>query len=117
MALGELRPHQRPPDLHRRHGDGAWRVHALPLVREGARYPWDILEEETGARLTHSFGRVGGMAKPPSPDFKGMAGAALPRILALKEEGEKMLLKNRIFIDRLQNKVPISGREVGRSAF
>ena len=33
---------------------------------------WDIFEEETGARLTHSFGRVGGMAKPPTPDFKDM---------------------------------------------
>ena len=33
---------------------------------------WDILEEETGARLTHSFGRIGGMAKPPTADFKAM---------------------------------------------
>ncbi len=81
-----------------------WFVKAREMV-------WDILEEETGARLTHSFGRVGGMAKPPSPDFKGMCGAALPRILELVEEGEKMLLKNRIFIDRLQNVGPISGPE------
>ncbi len=42
-----------------------WFVKAREMV-------WDILEEETGARLTHSFGRIGGMAKPPSPDFKGM---------------------------------------------
>jgi NADH-quinone oxidoreductase subunit D len=81
-----------------------WFVKAREMV-------WDILEEETGARLTHSFGRVGGMAKPPSPDFKAMCGAALPRILELVEEGEKMLLKNRIFIDRLQNVGPISGAE------
>ncbi len=25
---------------------------------------WEIFEEETGARLTHSFGRVGGVASP-----------------------------------------------------
>jgi NADH-quinone oxidoreductase subunit D len=81
-----------------------WFIKAREMV-------WDILEEETGARLTHSFGRVGGMAKPPSPDFKGMCRAALPRILELVEEGEKMLLKNRIFIDRLQNVGPISGAE------
>jgi NADH-quinone oxidoreductase subunit D len=81
-----------------------WFVKAREMV-------WDILEEETGARLTHSFGRIGGMAKPPSPDFKGMCRAALPRILELVEEGEKMLLKNRIFIDRLQNVGPISGAE------
>jgi NADH-quinone oxidoreductase subunit D len=81
-----------------------WFVKAREMV-------WDILEEETGARLTHSFGRVGGMAKPPSPDFKGMCRAAMPKILELVEEGEKMLLKNRIFIDRLQNVGPISGAE------
>jgi NADH-quinone oxidoreductase subunit D len=81
-----------------------WFVKAREMV-------WDILEEETGARLTHSFGRIGGMAKPPSPDFKGLCRAALPRILELVEEGEKMLLKNRIFIDRLQGVGPISGAE------
>src|SRR4051794_20628460 len=63
---------------------------------------YDILEEETGARVTHSFGRVGGMAKPPTDDFKGMVKAILPRILAIVAEGESLLLKNRIFIDRLQ---------------
>jgi NADH-quinone oxidoreductase subunit D len=81
-----------------------WFVKAREMV-------WDILEEETGARLTHSFGRIGGMAKPPTPDFKGLCRAALPKILSLVTEGEKMLLKNRIFIDRLQNVAPISGAE------
>jgi NADH-quinone oxidoreductase subunit D len=73
-----------------------WFVKAREMV-------WDILEEETGARLTHSFGRIGGMAKPPTADFKGQCTAALTEIVRLVEEGEKMLLKNRIFIDRLQN--------------
>ena len=64
---------------------------------------WDIMEEETGARLTHSFGRIGGMAKPPTPDFKDLVRTTIPRILGLVEEGEAMLLKNRIFLDRLEN--------------
>ena len=81
-----------------------WFVKAREMI-------WDILEEETGARLTHSFGRIGGMAKPPTPDFKGLCNAALPKILDLVGEGEKMLLKNRIFIDRLQNVGPISGAD------
>jgi NADH-quinone oxidoreductase subunit D len=79
-----------------------WFVKAREMV-------WDILEEETGARLTHSFGRIGGMAKPPSPDFKAQCAAALPRILDLVVEGERMLLKNRIFIDRLENVGAIDG--------
>jgi NADH-quinone oxidoreductase subunit D len=79
-----------------------WFVKAREMV-------WDILEEETGARLTHSFGRIGGMAFPPTADFKGLCRAALPKILYLVEEGEKMLLKNRIFLDRLQSVGAISG--------
>lgn len=64
---------------------------------------WDILEEETGARLTHSFGRIGGMAAPPTPKFKEMIRVTMVKVLGILEEGEKMLLKNRIFIDRLEN--------------
>jgi NADH-quinone oxidoreductase subunit D len=62
---------------------------------------WDIFEEETGARVTHSFGRVGGMAAPPTPDFKAMVRAGVPRVLAIVDECETLLLKNRIFLDRL----------------
>src|SRR5277367_3553964 len=72
---------------------------------------WDVLEEETGARMTHSFGRIGGMAEPPTADFKAQCRAALPKIVGLVEEGEKMLLKNRIFLDRLENVAPISGAD------
>jgi NADH-quinone oxidoreductase subunit D len=81
-----------------------WYIKAREMV-------WDILEEETGARLTHSFGRIGGMANPPTPALKAMCREALPAILKLVEEGEGMLLKNRIFIDRLENIGKISGPE------
>jgi NADH-quinone oxidoreductase subunit D len=63
---------------------------------------WDIFEEETGARVTHSFGRVGGMAKPPTRYFKDMVRAGLPRVIAMVTESEKLLLKNRIFLDRVE---------------
>jgi NADH-quinone oxidoreductase subunit D len=65
---------------------------------------WDILEEETGARLTHSFGRIGGMAFPPTPAFKDLC-------LATVEQGERMLVNNRIFLDRLENVGPIRGED------
>jgi NADH-quinone oxidoreductase subunit D len=81
-----------------------WFVKAREMV-------WDILEEETGARLTHSFGRVGGMANSPTQDFKAMCRAALPKIVGLVEEGEKMLLKNRIFLDRLENVGTMKGAD------
>ena len=62
---------------------------------------FDILEEETGARVTHSFGRVGGMANVPTPDFKVALRATMPRVLAAVDECGKLLIKNRIFIDRV----------------
>jgi NADH-quinone oxidoreductase subunit D len=64
---------------------------------------WDIFEEETGARVTHSFGRVGGMADEPTADFKDMVRSGLPAVMALVEDGEKLLLENRIFLDRIEN--------------
>jgi NADH-quinone oxidoreductase subunit D len=64
---------------------------------------WDIFEEETGARVTHSFGRVGGMAKPPSEAFEEMVRNALPAVQALIDDSMKLLLENRIFLDRLEN--------------
>src|SRR5260370_8145997 len=69
---------------------------------KGREMIYDIMEEETGARLTHSFGRVGGMAEPPSSNFKAMTGAVLPRIMSILGEAEALLLQNRIFLDRLQ---------------
>jgi NADH-quinone oxidoreductase subunit D len=63
---------------------------------------FDIFEEETGARLTHSFGRVGGMAAPPTPGFKETVRATLEQVLSIVDESERLLLGNRIFLDRLQ---------------
>jgi NADH-quinone oxidoreductase subunit D len=72
---------------------------------------YDIMEEETGARLTHSFGRVGGMAQPPTANFKAMVKAVMPRILSIIGEAEVLLLQNRIFIDRLQGIGKISSAD------
>jgi NADH-quinone oxidoreductase subunit D len=63
---------------------------------------WDVFEEETGARLTHSFGRVGGMASPPTAHFKAMVRDALPAVVQLVADGEILLLRNRIFLDRVE---------------
>jgi NADH-quinone oxidoreductase subunit D len=63
---------------------------------------WDLMEEETGARMTHSFGRVGGMAAPPTDGFKENARAVVRQILSILDEVEKLLLGNRFFLDRLE---------------
>ena len=72
---------------------------------------WDLLEEETGARLTHSFFRIGGVAKPPRAEFKQRTGDVVAAVLPIVHEAEKLLLKNRIFIDRLQGIGKITAAE------
>jgi NADH-quinone oxidoreductase subunit D len=72
---------------------------------------WDVLEEETGARLTHSFGRIGGMANDPTPALKELCRNTCKGVMQLVEEGEGMLLKNRIFLDRLEGVGNISGAD------
>jgi NADH-quinone oxidoreductase subunit D len=69
---------------------------------------FDILEEETGARITHSFARVGGMAAPPTPHFHEAVLASLPKVLAASDEGLSLLEKNRIFMDRTMDVGAIS---------
>jgi NADH-quinone oxidoreductase subunit D len=63
---------------------------------------YDLLEEETGARVTHSFTRVGGSAAPPTVGFRDNAHAAVARIRKSTDEVRRLLEKNRIFLDRLE---------------
>ena len=63
---------------------------------------WEACEEQTGARLTHSFFRIGGAAFPPTERFEAQCRAILPRIQEVVDEGASLLLKNRIFLDRTQ---------------
>ena len=72
---------------------------------------YDILEEETGARVTHSFGRIGGMAHPPTARFKEHVLAVLPKAVASSDEGISLLETNRIFMDRTMGVSCISGED------
>ncbi|MEM7138873.1 MAG: NADH-quinone oxidoreductase subunit D [Myxococcota bacterium] len=63
---------------------------------------WDLLEKETGARMTHSFGRIGGMAAPPTDTLEDDLKALLPEVHRVVKEAEIMLIRNRIFLDRMQ---------------
>jgi NADH-quinone oxidoreductase subunit D len=78
---------------------------------KGREMIWEIMEEETGARLTHSFGRVGGMAAPPTDGFKEHTRAVVKHILGIVDEVERLLLGNRIFLDRLENVGVISAED------
>ena len=77
-------------------------------MMKGRDIIYDVLEEETGARITHSFGRVGGMARPPSRGFKEHARAAVRHNVKIIEEVKRLLYGNRIFLDRLEGVGQIS---------
>ncbi len=62
---------------------------------------WGVLERESGARMTHSFGRIGGMAHPPTAGFKDWVMALIPEIERVLIETEALLARNRIFLDRM----------------
>jgi NADH-quinone oxidoreductase subunit D len=111
MALGEL---ARMSDHLTCDGAMAMELGAFTpflWMIKGREMIWDLMEEETGARLTHSFGRVGGMANPPTEGFKAHATAVTTHILEIIEEVERLLLGNRIFLDRLEGVGVISAAE------
>jgi NADH-quinone oxidoreductase subunit D len=72
-----------------------WMMRAREMI-------YDILEEETGARVTHSFARIGGVVLPPTPSFGDAVRASLGKISSAVTEVERLLLDNRIFLDRLE---------------
>ncbi len=72
---------------------------------------YDLFEEETGARVTHSFGRIGGMAHPPTDQFKEHVLAILPKVVASSDEGISLLETNRIFMDRTMGVSVISAED------
>lgn len=63
---------------------------------------YDIFEHVTGARLTTSFTRIGGLAKDAPDNFDNMVQEIIKGVPAVLDETELMISKNRIFIDRCQ---------------
>lgn len=72
---------------------------------------WDLLEQVTGARLTVSYGRVGGMAADLTPDFADSWRAARPGITKVVADVDRLLTKNRIFLDRMEGTGTISPKD------
>ena len=71
---------------------------------------WEVIEAVTGARLTISHGRVGGLKADLPPDFEAQVRRAFAETRTVLEESHKLLTSNRIFVDRMQG-VGILSRE------
>ncbi len=67
---------------------------------EGREFLYDLIEELTGARVTVNYARIGGVAYDLPRDFEAKTQSALTKVFALVADCDKLLTKNRIFIDR-----------------
>ncbi len=62
-----------------------------------------LLEELSGARLTYSYVRIGGVVKDLTDDFSDKLTALLDKLDGVTAEVEGLLNNNRIFRDRMEN--------------
>lgn len=72
---------------------------------------WDRLAEITGARVTPSWTRIGGVANDMPPGWGEKLRETMPRVLELTNEIDLLLTRNRIFLDRTKGIGVISGEE------
>ncbi len=70
---------------------------------------YEIYEEVSGARLTTNMGRIGGFERDLSPLAIKKIREFLDHIPKVLHEFEKLLMRNRIFMDRTIGVGPISG--------
>src|SRR5213594_5172642 len=62
---------------------------------------WELVEDVTGARLTISYGRVGGVRADLTEGFEAKVGAAFKQTREVLDEVHRLLTGNRIFMDRM----------------
>ncbi len=72
---------------------------------------WELVEEVTGARLTISYGRVGGLKSDLPDGFATRMAAAFKQVRFQMEQSDKLLSRNRIFIDRMCDVAVLSADE------
>jgi NADH-quinone oxidoreductase subunit D len=71
-------------------------------------YLYEIIEDVTGARLTISYARVGGLKSDLPEGFKEKVLSAIKETRGVLKEVEALLNKNRIFVDRMKDTGTIS---------
>lgn len=63
---------------------------------------WELVEAVTGARLTISYGRIGGVSGDLPADFGATATSTFKKVREVLVEVDHLLSRNRIFVDRMQ---------------
>jgi NADH-quinone oxidoreductase subunit D len=74
-------------------------------------YLWEFVEMVTGARLTVSYCRVGGVKGDLPPGFDEQCRKALGETRQVLAESDALLTRNRIFVDRMSGTGKISAED------
>jgi NADH-quinone oxidoreductase subunit D len=72
---------------------------------------YELIEAVTGARLTVSYGRVGGVKEDLPVGYGDKLTSAFARVQQLLADSNRLLLSNRIFIDRMRDIAVVSAEE------
>lgn len=78
---------------------------------EARELMWELIEEVTGARLTISYCRVGGLKADLTPNFREGALARFVQVRELVAKCDRLLTRNRIFVDRMCDVAVVSAEE------
>jgi NADH-quinone oxidoreductase subunit D len=76
---------------------------AFLYLMKGREYLYDIVEEITGARLTISYGRIGGVKGDLPKGIEELLETALKKTEHEIHEVDLLLTRNRIFVDRTRD--------------
>ncbi len=74
---------------------------AFLYLVQAREYLWDLVEEVTGARLTISYTRVGGVKEDLPVDFERKMNEAFAGVRKHLNNCDRLLSRNRIFMDRM----------------
>jgi NADH-quinone oxidoreductase subunit D len=78
---------------------------------EAREFLYDLIEAVTGARLTVTWCRVGGMTHDLPEDFNDRMKASFARLDQVLSDCDQLLSRNRVFIDRMANVGTLSKEE------
>jgi NADH-quinone oxidoreductase subunit D len=95
-------------------GAGAMELGAFTVflyMLKAREWLYELLEEVSGARLTHSYMRIGGVSDDLTPDFVPRLTDILARIRVVLSDVSKLLDRNRIFRDRMDGIAIITKEE------
>ena len=95
-------------------GAGAMELGAFTVflyLIKAREYLWELVEMVTGARLTVSYCRVGGVKSDLPEGFAERCGWALQETRKVLVEADGLLTRNRIFVDRMSGTGKISAED------